>query len=151
MRRCQDSINPRTHPDIMVLSNEDEDPGIEHHPYWYARVIGIFHAHIRHTGPLSTSPEPQQVEFLWVRWFGRDLSYPAGWAMCHLHRIGFLPDFDGGAFGFLDPANVVRGVHLIPAFAHGTTAEYLGLSIARQHLDKKLPDNEDYVYFYVNM
>ncbi|KAH9169480.1 hypothetical protein EDB89DRAFT_2098737, partial [Lactarius sanguifluus] len=39
LRREQDSINPRTHPNIMVLRPDGPDP----HPYWYARIIGIFH------------------------------------------------------------------------------------------------------------
>ena len=41
VHRGQDSLNPRTqHCDIMVCSHED-DP--EAHPYWYARILGIFH------------------------------------------------------------------------------------------------------------
>ena len=38
VRWDQDSLNPRTHGDIMVLSRDDE------HPYWYAHIVGIFHA-----------------------------------------------------------------------------------------------------------
>jgi len=45
MRREQDSLNPRTHANIMVLSPED-DPSA--HPYWYARIIGIYHTLVRH-------------------------------------------------------------------------------------------------------
>lgn len=43
MRRSQDSVNPRTHADIMVLSHEN-DATTPSHPYWYARVLGVFHA-----------------------------------------------------------------------------------------------------------
>ncbi|KIJ10138.1 hypothetical protein PAXINDRAFT_16841 [Paxillus involutus ATCC 200175] len=39
LRREQDTINPSTHADIMVLSHEDEQT----HPYWYAHVVHIFH------------------------------------------------------------------------------------------------------------
>ena len=35
------TINPTTHPDIMVKSPET---GSDAQPFWYARVIGIFHA-----------------------------------------------------------------------------------------------------------
>jgi len=37
MRREQDSLNPRTHPDIMVLSQEPKmhEDGTPEHPYWY--------------------------------------------------------------------------------------------------------------------
>lgn len=57
MRRAQDSLNPRVpgHADIMVLSPENEDENNDPHPYWYARIIGIFHAHVRHIGPDSKS------------------------------------------------------------------------------------------------
>lgn len=147
MRRSQDSINPRTHPDIMTLSHEDqlEENSIEPHPYWYSRVIGIFHADVRHVGPASKSSDPQHMDFLWVRWFGRDLSYPAGWKARRLHRAGFVSG--EGAFGFLDPGEVIRGVHLIPAFAHGTTVDLLEPSIARQPNEK----DEDWMFYYINM
>jgi hypothetical protein len=145
MRRSQDSINPRTHPDIMTLSHEDDGEAGESHQYWYARVIGIFHADVRHTGPSSSSNDPMRMDFLWVRWFGRDLSYRAGWEARRLHRVGFVEG--RGAFGFLNPADVIRGVHMIPAFAHGTTSELLGPSIVRQPSD----NDEDWLYYYVGM
>ncbi|KAF8156614.1 hypothetical protein B0H34DRAFT_658016 [Crassisporium funariophilum] len=54
MQREQDTVNPRTRPDIMVLSYEDD--GDSYHPYWYACVLGIFHVNIQHTTPhLATS------------------------------------------------------------------------------------------------
>jgi hypothetical protein len=61
MRRGQDSINPRTHADVIVLAHEDDDPenNLKPHPFWYARIIGIFHAQVRHVGPNSTSKEPR--------------------------------------------------------------------------------------------
>ena len=36
MRRTKDSINPCTHPDVMVLSHEDDTGNEDLHPYWYA-------------------------------------------------------------------------------------------------------------------
>ena len=50
----------------MVLSVDDT------HPYWYARIIGIFHAMVLQIGPKSKSQEPKKMEFLFVRWFGLD-------------------------------------------------------------------------------
>lgn len=144
MRRAQDSMNPRTHADVMVLSREidkDEENG---HPYWYARIIGIFHANVRHVGPTSKFSDPQRIEFLWVRWFGRDMGYRAGWKAHRLHRVGFIDD---NSFGFLNPKEVIRGVHLIPAFEHGRTSDYLARSIARQPSEK----HEDWAYYYVGM
>lgn len=158
MRRAQDSINPRTHSDIMMLSheNEDLDSVSESHPYWYARVIGVYHAEVRHDHPNAHSSGVQEMEFLWVRWFGQDPDFDAGWKAHRLHRIGFVADdpFDvvdprqaSASFSFVNPAEVIRGIHLIPAFAHGKTAELLGPSIARLQKD----NDEDWQFFYVNM
>lgn len=146
MRRSQDSVNPRTHGDVMVLSHEDPNTSGSH-PYWYARVIGIFHAQVRHVGPESKSEDPQKMDFLWVRWFGRDLRYRAGWTARRLHRVGFVDGLDPQAFGFLNPAEVIRGIHMIPAFAHGRTSSLLGSSIARQPIE----NDEDWTFYYVGM
>ena len=75
LRRAQDSLNPRIpgHGDVMVLSPENEEENEDPHPYWYARILGIYHANVRYVGPNRTiSREPQHMEFLFVRWFGRD-------------------------------------------------------------------------------
>jgi len=150
LRRQQDSINPRTHPNIMLLSHEETTNDMDAHPYWYARVVGIFHVDVNYTGPHSKSSlNKQRIDFLWIRWFGRDMSFKAGWQARRLHRVGFLDAKEPGAFGFLDPALVIRGVHLIPAFSQGQTGELLSppQSVAR------MPFNEtsDWRYYYVNM
>jgi hypothetical protein len=50
--RCNtDTINPQTYPDIMVKSPETGPNG---QPYWYARVIGIFHATVSSCHPQVT-------------------------------------------------------------------------------------------------
>jgi hypothetical protein len=54
---------------MMVLSPET---GPSTHPYWYAQVLGVFHAQVLHTGPSATNWSVQHMEFLWVRWFGID-------------------------------------------------------------------------------
>jgi hypothetical protein len=41
----------------MVLSQEDN---MNAHPYWYARIIGIYHTLVRH----ESSPDPILIEFL---------------------------------------------------------------------------------------
>lgn len=152
IRRAQDSVNYKsTHCDVMVLSRES-DPTTQ---FWYARVIGVFHVIV-----LSPeAPNGQRVEVLWVRWFGRDPSYRAGWEARRLERIGFVPHASGAdddAFGFLDPNDVVRACHLIPCFAEGKTREYLGPSEVRDFCLSK-PRNakdrspeEDYRYYFVN-
>ena len=147
MRRSQDSINPRIpgHADIMVLSpertNDDDDP----HPYWYARILGIYHCNVHY----RKSSEPRRMEFLFVRWFGRDMNPVPGWKSKRLLRLGFISGNDDAAFGFLDPAQVLRAVHLIPTFVWGRVTKYLPGSspIARGLKD---PDN-DWQLYYVNM
>ena len=116
LQRAQDLLNPHTHSDIMVLSHEDtENP----HPYWYARIIGIFHVDVRYHGPEIPDHAPKCIDLLWVRWFARHTHSKCGWAVCHLPRVSFYPQDDANMFGFIDPDDVVHGVHLIPAFRFG--------------------------------
>ncbi|KAI6011633.1 hypothetical protein EDC04DRAFT_2580349, partial [Pisolithus marmoratus] len=140
----QDSINPRTQPDIMMVSHETDEL---RHPYWYARVICIFHVNICHFSSDLTSHGIKRMNVLFVRWFGRCVNLPGGFMACHLHHIGFVEAGDPDAFGFVDPDVVLCGVHLIPSFAHGHTNEYLGPSFMHPVAD----GDNDWRYFHVNM
>jgi hypothetical protein len=61
---------------------------------------------------------PRKLEVLWVRWFEHDTHAPLGsWTHSRLDRLRFPPMAREDAFGFLDPANVMRACHIIPAFA----------------------------------
>ena len=53
MRRGQDTINPRTHPNIMLLAHEDDEEAGEQ-PYWYARVLSVFHVHAHLASPFPS-------------------------------------------------------------------------------------------------
>jgi hypothetical protein len=64
LRRDQDTINPRTHSDIIVLSYETDT---NRHPYWYARVIKIFHVYVCYYSEHSQSHDPQRIDVLFVR------------------------------------------------------------------------------------
>ena len=142
IRLEQDSVNAENFPDIMILSRSDEV-----HPFEYGRIISIFHVDVVHNTETSTSTSPVSKEVLWVRWFKRDPSYVAGFEKKRLHRLQFLPSSDPAAFGFLDPDEVIRAAHLIPAFKNGPTKKLLrGKSLGRapEELD-------DWEYFYVNM
>ena len=150
MRRCQDSINPRTHPDIMVCSAED-DPYNQGHPFWYGRVIGIHHVWVSRTASIGFGPSTptQKVEFLWVRWFELDISAPGGFRARRLHRLRFT-DFEdpiNEPFGFISPSDVLRAAHIIPGYAYGRTDELLPPSVARQ-----APEcDEDWKFYYTNL
>ena len=143
LRREQDSVNSRTHADIMLLSHEDDD---DRHPYWYARVIKIFHVDVCYFGGSTGAVIPTRMDVLFVRWFGRDIDFKAGWSAKRLHRIGFFQRNDPDSFGFIDPDRAVRGVHLIPGYAHGCTNTRLDRSFVRPPED----DDKDFLYFYVN-
>lgn len=145
-RRDQDTINPRAHSDVIVLADEEEDAD-NMHPYWYARVIGIYHAMVRQAGVGGTTTF-KQMDFLWVRWYGHDTHARSGFKARRLHQVGFLDSHeDKGAFGFIDPSDVIRAVHLIPAFKLGTSSKFLSPSMARRQDE----GDEDYVRYYVSM
>lgn len=146
VRRDQDSMNPRTHCDVMVLASET---GLNAHPYWYARVLGIFHAQVLHTGPMARNRSVQHMEFLWVRWFGIEPDYCWGFSTGRLPKIGFIPDTDDSAFGFLDPSLVIRGCHLVPAFACGRTSTLL--STSSPTAARPLGEVDDWTNYYVMM
>lgn len=132
MRRDQDIINPKTsHCNIMLLAQ----PGLcrlpNDHPFIYGRVLGIFHVNVFYRGPGAVDNDPQRFDCLWVRWYnleakesqkgtregatratGRQKVYPY-----RLDRLSFQPWEAEDAFGFVDPADVLRGCHVIPAFS----------------------------------
>ncbi|EJC99104.1 uncharacterized protein FOMMEDRAFT_94263, partial [Fomitiporia mediterranea MF3/22] len=57
VRRAQDSLNPWTHADIMLLLDNTE------HPYIYTQIIGLFHAEVSYMGP---GADPNFQNFNWL-------------------------------------------------------------------------------------
>ena len=108
----------------MTLSGENEV--IMHTPYGYARVLGIYHVRVLHTGEFSHSSQ-QTMQFLHVRWFGHHVKHRSGWKAQHLHSVSFI-DGDSKPFGLVDPAHVIRAAHLISAFAFREMEDLLGPS-----------------------
>ncbi|EKM74562.1 hypothetical protein AGABI1DRAFT_15957, partial [Agaricus bisporus var. burnettii JB137-S8] len=104
------------------------------HPYLYARTLSIFHADIRwHKARGSLRKvQTKQMDFLWVRWFILAANYPFGLGRKRLPRLEFASK---SQFGFVDPNDVLRGCHLIPAFASGFSNQ-LGPSIIYLDSDK---------------
>ncbi len=146
MRRDQDSINPRTHPDIVLPDDNAQ------HPFAYARVIKIFHADVRYVGPGATEASRRwsPLYVLWVRWFELDTSYASGFQHRRLPRLQFVEanHSDIMPFGFVDPSCVIRASYLMPAFNHGETKHLLGPStLARRPVDNEA----DFLYYYVCM
>ncbi|KAG5649479.1 hypothetical protein H0H81_003588, partial [Sphagnurus paluster] len=126
--RASDTINPRTHNFVIVRSPED---GPNAHPFWYAQTLGIYNVVLRHYGPRSRDEyKKHHMQFLW------------------LPKISFVPHTDPYAFGFLNPAFVIRGSHITPVFAAGKTTELLP---AVHTVACPSDACEDWVNFYVNM
>ncbi|KAF9551238.1 hypothetical protein CPC08DRAFT_768761 [Agrocybe pediades] len=146
LRRDYDTINPRVHPYIMCKSPETTENA---HPYWYAAVLGIFRAEIQHVGKNSSNRRTQTVEFLWVRWLGDIQGHKAGRKYGRLPKVTFLPDSHPDAFGFLDPALVIRGCHLMPVFTEGRTTELLRTEGATEC--RPNGELDDWSSFYVGM
>ncbi|KAI0065195.1 hypothetical protein BV25DRAFT_1913814 [Artomyces pyxidatus] len=151
LRRAQDTINPRTHPDIILLSPQSlSDPSF--HPFLYARVIGVYHAMVRDVGSQSLSAEPQRIDFVWVRWLNLDTSVPGGWAARRLYRVGFPEITTRDAFSFVDPKDIIRGVHLPPVFKLGLAPVLKVPSLASSFTKRRGEWYEwEYHRYYVNM
>jgi hypothetical protein len=122
----------------MAVAHEDNQEGSPEHPYWYAKVLGIYHINVRVAGEMET----HKMEFLWVHWFGRDPDHEGGFKTRHLHRIGLLDTDDPTSYGFLNPSDVLRGMHLIPAFLTGR------LPSSDLEVDK---DDMDWEFYHVSM
>lgn len=141
LRRETEAINPRTdHRDVMLLTRAD---GTGSHPFCYARVLAIYHANVVYTGPECLDYQPRQLEFLWVQWFEL-LDHPAGWEHHALDKGRFVAMDRADAFGFVDPADVLRCCHLIPLFADGRLHPD-GVAVSRN-----ARDSEDWKYYYIN-
>lgn len=146
VRRDRDVINTTGHPYVMLRSPE---AGAGTHPYWYAQVIGIYHACVSTTHPAASKHSAQRMEFVWVRWLGAEPGHRSGSKVARLPKIGFVEATDKDAFGFLDPDLIIRGSHLIPDFHSGRTSQLMlhnGPTVARRPDEK-----DDWMNLYVNM
>ncbi|KAH6907121.1 hypothetical protein BKA70DRAFT_1104995 [Coprinopsis sp. MPI-PUGE-AT-0042] len=99
----------------MVINPEFEPQSCKHHPFRYARVLGIYHARPYVPGLKVDRARPSRIDFLWVHWYKVvDHGLPF-----ELDRLEFCPAESSGAFGFLDPSEVIRAVHIPPQFSKG--------------------------------
>lgn len=145
MRQEYNIINPRQHSNIMVAaSNLDGDTGISAsgHPFAYAHVLGVFHTDIMRIGS-GLSVLTHTIQFIFVYWYRRDTSFKAGFKACRLHHLQLLPADNADACGFLDPSDVIRRCHIIPAFAYGILDDGCNSS--------HLSGVPRWCYFYMNL
>jgi len=122
-------------------------------PFWYAYVIGIFYTTMSSTHPELEMTErlEHQMDFLWVQWFGVEPGwYRHRFRFGHLPKIGFVESVDSYAFTFLDPAQVIRSAHLIPAFTEGCSSTLLPATKSTACVLNPSKE-DDWLNFYVNM
>ena len=144
VRRSQDVLNASTsHHNIMVLANNADDSATDH-PFRYARVLGVYHVNAVYMGLGMINYEPLRLEFLWVRWYKTVDAISMGWHAQKLDLVRFPSLNEDGAIGFLDSSDVLRGCHVVPAFARGQLhADGKGLSSIAK-------DSVDWCAYYVN-
>ncbi|KIM56162.1 hypothetical protein SCLCIDRAFT_29860 [Scleroderma citrinum Foug A] len=141
----QDIFNPGSdHCDLIMLATpgSDEEPETQHH-FCYARLISVYHANIHFIGPGSKDYLPRQLDFIHVWWF--ELVPPTSVKnRTRLDMLQFVPMNDVNTFDFVDPADILRGCHLIPAFARGRShPDHINFSPITK-------DSNDWKYYYMN-
>ena len=113
--------------------------------------IGIYHANVWvDQTDIPDAHRVKRMDFLWVCWFRKEPEYISGSHRAHLPKVGFVESTDEFAFSFIDPAIVIHGCHLIPAFYEGHTIDLLPVP---QSISQCLnpSDDDNWVNFYVNM
>jgi hypothetical protein len=147
VRRGTDIVNAGTSRHNVMLLADDNADGLtgssNSHPFLYARVLGAYHANVLYTGPGMQNHEAQRFDFLWVRWY--ELVNPAssGWSSSKLDAVHFPPMHQANSFGFVDPKDILRGCHIIPAFAKGKRHTN-GVGVSRC-----AKDHHDYRLYYI--
>jgi hypothetical protein len=109
------------------------------HPFLYGKVHGILHANVLYMNG-SVDPRPERIDFLWVRWLKWTGSDAGSYG---LHILSFPPLNEEHAFGFLDPADVVRSCHVIPRFSEIA-------SLIQKSLSATAQDASDFSAYFVN-
>jgi len=152
VRRGADIINPGTcRCNIMLLADDTDtsDISANFHPFLYARVLGVYHANVVYTGPGMQDFEARRLDFLWVRWYELEDPASSGWSKSRLDSLRFRPMKEDDAFGFVDPADVLRGCHIMPNFVKGR-----GDVKGRRHVNgvgisRCAKDGKDYFSYYI--
>ena len=100
----------------MVFANADHADE-NSHPFCYAQVLGVYYANVVYIGPGIDGYESHRMEFLWVWRYQQMCMTCSCWMSHRLDRLQFLPVAAEDAFGFVDPSDILRACHVIPAFA----------------------------------
>jgi hypothetical protein len=126
---------------MIMLASAEDDKAVGHHPFWYAQVLGIFHCLVYE----RPNYHFKRINFLWIRWLGRETGFRSGTFARRLDKVGFLEGTseDSSPFGFVDPEDVIRSSHLIPSFREGKVNDLLGRKSFVQQ------NSGDWSFYYV--
>ncbi|KAG9089394.1 hypothetical protein FRC06_001569 [Ceratobasidium sp. 370] len=144
--RQQDVLNASTPHCFTLLPTESQQDTSGDHPFVYAKVLGVYHAHI-----IYCNRPPSRMDFVHVRWMYYDYDQCGGWGFGRLDRVTYLLCLTNNdvldSFDFINPSNILRAIHLIPDFCSGTTKEFFKVPQSIAHDDKVYGDWKGY---YVN-
>lgn len=122
-RRSEDIIHTNTPRCNVMLLNRRYNKATwkTESPYLYAKILGVFHANVAFVGGLPSHISPggatifHRIEFVWIQWY----SYHGSNGEFALDRVTLRPVERGDCLAFLDPAEIIRAVHLVPHFSLG--------------------------------
>jgi len=144
VRHTDDVIN--THGlqyNIMLLNHDMSSTSQPDHPFLYAKVLGIFHTNITYHGEGNRDCHLWRIEFVWVRWY--ELDKVRSWKPQQLNRVCFPSVLDENSFGFIDPADILRGCHIVSIFNMGKA-----LSEGTPGHSGHAQDVDDWKLYYMN-
>lgn len=127
VRRDEDVIHIGTPQcNDILLNDRSSKESNEEHVYLYAKVLGVFHTNVAYVGGLSGEEGKrrqlattfQRMDFVWVHWY----NYLGPRDELSLDRLSLSPLQSGTALDFLDPQDILRGVHLVPQFSLGQSS-----------------------------
>lgn len=145
VRRTQDIIHINTPQcNVMLLDRAfTKKPSCDSiHPFLYAKALGIYHVNIAYVGVLPDGTRDfasHRFDVVWVHWY----DYLKSETEFALDRLSFQPLTSDTAVGFVDPADILRGVHLIPQFAGGPSEHPAPTS-------EHVPAQEVWSAYYIN-
>jgi hypothetical protein len=143
VQRGTDIVNAGTSRCNVMLLADNTDGSPSSHHFLYARVLGAYHANVIYTGPGMQDYKARHLDFLWVRWFEVVEPASSGRKNSALDSVRFPPMHQNSSFGFVDPRDVLRGCHILPAFAKGKQqANEVGISRCAK-------DGKDYNLYYI--
>lgn len=148
VRRGEDVVHMDTPQCNVMLLNGcfKKDTGEKEHQYLYGKVIGIFHANVSYVGTLPEGANPyadsrfHRMDFTWIHRY----NFCGSTTEFKLDQVSMVPISSSNAFDFVDPADIVRAVHLIPRFSAGK----LDPQIPRSPLSAV--DEESYEAYFIN-